>query len=164
MWMKWWPLWTSWVIYLTVLMDNPSVWGPRCTPAYLVHGRTCGRSPWWAVIMIRQFRNENTHYQSLAESTELVGKIDKWNCWHNACERGQFPVVCVSVCRTTPPNCFDQSSSNFQGMLWGILVMHISKIRLICWEINYFPYMPIFTKMHLSHSTACKSNIRKRWQ
>ena len=106
------------------------------------------------------------NYQSPAEGRGLVGKIDKWNCGHNACEREQFPVVCLSVCRTTPPSCFDQSSSNFQGMLWGILVMHISKIRLICWEIKYFPYMAIFTKIYplLSHSSACKSNIRKRWQ
>ena len=44
---------------------------------------------------------------------------------------GQIPVVCLSVCRTTPPSWLDQSTSNFQGMLGAILAVHISKMSMI---------------------------------
>ena len=41
---------------------------------------------------------------------------------------GQIPVVCLSVCNATPPNCLDQSTPNFQGIFRGSLAVHISKI------------------------------------
>ena len=94
----------------------------------------------------------------------LVWKIDKCNCVHKSCERGQFPVVCLSH------NSFQLLRSielKFSGHVAGHTgnAYFENQMGLLRYKVfSIYANFHYVTSPLLSHSPACKCNIGKRWQ